>query len=198
MTKHWEQLVVGALFLFSMAAINIRLAGMNLNDLYAPSHATDFDPTSLLTQRFGERYLRHRQASLNHTAVPSSHPATRPAALLHPRDRHYQEWKSRNNLVHVVSTNFQRNQGGLLHLGRTRLNLLKAFTIPSLKSQTLKEFLWLIKIDPDLDDELKYELVTSVQDMPNVVVVAAATTASRSAEDSASLQLHHSVCCMYM
>lgn len=81
-------------------------------------------------------------------------------------------WQAEHNVVHVVQTRFMQHQPTLLHLAEARLQLLKAFTLPSLQGQTNQDFLWIIRIDPDLDQEIRRELVSLLEPLQNVVVLA--------------------------
>jgi len=45
-----------------------------------------------------------------------------------------------------------------------RLELLKAFPLPSLSKQTTKEFLWVIRTDPDLDGSVLGPLIEAASD----------------------------------
>lgn len=81
-------------------------------------------------------------------------------------------WKNPHNVVHVVSTRFHQHQAHLWHLAEARLELFRAFTLPSMKQQSQKEFLWMIWTDPELNESIRNTLVDLVQDLPNVLVVA--------------------------
>jgi len=81
-------------------------------------------------------------------------------------------WSNKYNLVHVVHSRFMQHQGNLTHLGRARLELFKSFCLPTLQHQSTREFLWILSVDPNLDADLKSELLQLVQDVPNAVVLA--------------------------
>lgn len=85
---------------------------------------------------------------------------------------HYLRWSNPHDLVHVVQTRFMQFQPNLLSLGRARLELFQALTIPSMLHQTSRDFLWIIRTDPDLHDDLKLDLMASVSAVPNAVLVA--------------------------
>jgi hypothetical protein len=76
-----------------------------------------------------------------------------------------------------VSTNFwcrnrfQQNQPHLVTLGRARLELFKAFCLPTMVRQTNQNFLWLIQTDPDLDKELMDEMKRLLAPHPNFYLV---------------------------
>lgn len=87
-----------------------------------------------------------------------------------------------NSLVHVVITRFMQFQGqqNLTRLGLARVKLLEAITLQSLAAQTNKNFLWMILVDPQLDDVVRRSLfgaLSTVNSSPgssklNVVVLA--------------------------
>jgi hypothetical protein len=75
------------------------------------------------------------------------------------------------DVVHVVQTDFLQYQLQLNHINKARLDLFESFTIPSMKQQSTKEFLWLIWTDPKLGSDFKQELLKQVSPFPNVVVL---------------------------
>jgi len=82
-------------------------------------------------------------------------------------------WRNKYNVVHVVLTRFMQHQPNLLHLGRARLELFQTFCLPTLVQQTTKEFLWIIRADPDLHPVLKAELISILErsDESNINVI---------------------------
>eukprot|EP00980_Cylindrotheca_fusiformis_P028882 scaffold22666_cov142-Cylindrotheca_fusiformis.AAC.1 len=82
------------------------------------------------------------------------------------------EWHNDRNVVHVVYTRFMQQQGTLLHLGDARLELFKTLCLPTITQQINKQFLWIIRTDPELDPVLKEGLLEAVSGMPNTVVLA--------------------------
>mmetsp|Transcript_12747 Transcript_12747/g.27534 ORF Transcript_12747/g.27534 Transcript_12747/m.27534 type:complete len:440 (+) Transcript_12747:238-1557(+) len=73
--------------------------------------------------------------------------------------------------VHIIQTRFMQFQPDMLHLGTARLKLFKTFCLPTMKRQTAKNFLWIIKTDPRLRPELRSELVDLVKDRPNFILL---------------------------
>ena len=73
------------------------------------------------------------------------------------------KWHNDKGLVHVVLTRFMQHQPDLLHLGRARLELFRTFCLPTLLQQTNHQFLWIIRVDPNLRSELKKELLQLLQ-----------------------------------
>jgi len=85
------------------------------------------------------------------------------------------QWQHPHQLVHVVQTRFMQFQPHLVALGRARLDLFRALTVPSLAQQSVQDFLWIIRTDPDLDPAIRDELVATVagDGMPhNAILVA--------------------------
>lgn len=81
-------------------------------------------------------------------------------------------WNNSRGLVHVVQTRFMQFQPNLLALGKARLALFESMTVHSMQRQTVQEFLWIIRTDPDLDASLKSQLIRIVEKVPNAVLVA--------------------------
>lgn len=64
-----------------------------------------------------------------------------------------------------------QHQPDLLQLGNARMELFKTFCLPTIAQQTNKQFLWIIRTDPELHQELKDGLLHAVAGMPNVAIV---------------------------
>jgi hypothetical protein len=63
------------------------------------------------------------------------------------------------NIIHIVNTRFMQHQPKLKILAKARLHLFKTFCLPSMRNQSIKNFIWIIKIDPELDESIKNELI---------------------------------------
>jgi len=99
-----------------------------------------------------------------------------------PRDRQYGEQEHREegvhggpadgdvarknsyDVVHVFASRFQCYQPTLSHLGNARLEMLKAIALPSMLKQTNKEFLWMIHVDPELDQDMLGSLLQILEE----------------------------------
>ena len=81
-------------------------------------------------------------------------------------------WQNQHNVVHVIQTRLFQFQPDFLTLGQARLEIFKAFTVPSLSHQTTSEFLWIIRTDPALHPSLKKGLLEAVSHLDNVIVLA--------------------------
>jgi len=87
--------------------------------------------------------------------------------------------------VHIVNTRFQQEQANLTALGRARLVLFETFCLKSILGQTVLQqhnatlstppFLWIIKVDPQLTQDLLQDLISLVENYPFVYVVASNT-----------------------
>ena len=73
--------------------------------------------------------------------------------------------------VHIVNTRFMQSQGTLKTLGWARLYLFKAFCLSTMIHQTSQDFLWIIKTDPNLDEEIRAALVEMLKPYPNYFLV---------------------------
>lgn len=110
--------------------------------------------------------------------LPPSPPGTladfrhQPRVPLEPPVRLWNQSKHDYDLVHVILTRFQQHQADLEHLGRARWELFRTFCAPSLRAQTNQQFLWILRVDPDLSPALKRDLLRTVDGMDNVLVVA--------------------------
>lgn len=83
--------------------------------------------------------------------------------LLHDEDE--------SAVVHVIQTRFMQFQPHLLALGWARLRLFQAITFPSVTSQTTQEFLWIVRADPDLEGEVREELIQTLAPFQNIILV---------------------------
>eukprot|EP00522_Entomoneis_paludosa_P009371 CAMPEP_0172440204 /NCGR_PEP_ID=MMETSP1065-20121228/917_1 /TAXON_ID=265537 /ORGANISM="Amphiprora paludosa, Strain CCMP125" /LENGTH=427 /DNA_ID=CAMNT_0013188989 /DNA_START=18 /DNA_END=1301 /DNA_ORIENTATION=+ len=81
-------------------------------------------------------------------------------------------WKNKYDLVHVFQTDFLQYQQDLVNLGKARLDLFETFTLPSMLQQTNKQWLWMMYVDPNLNPEFKGHLLSLVENIPNIVVMA--------------------------
>lgn len=85
---------------------------------------------------------------------------TGPTTALNRPPAIQKDWMNRNDLVHVIQTRFMQNQPNLLHLAEARLQLFETFTLPSIARQSLAhEFLWIIRVDPDLHSSIMTKLL---------------------------------------
>lgn len=80
--------------------------------------------------------------------------------------------------IHIVNSRFMQNQGNLTGLARARLVLFENFCLASMTHQSLLRFgqhpapfLWIIKVDPALNENILQELLLLVKDYPFIYVV---------------------------
>ncbi|KAL3808390.1 hypothetical protein ACHAXA_000788 [Cyclostephanos tholiformis] len=76
-----------------------------------------------------------------------------------------------SELVHVVDTRFMQQQSTLLELGLARLALFEAFCLSSMKFQTNKNFLWIIRADPDLHPSIVDRLQILLEGRQNFILI---------------------------
>ena len=81
--------------------------------------------------------------------------------------------------LHIVNTRFMQHQGNLTKLAQARLVLFENFCLPSMTQQSLLRsgqspapYLWIIKVDPELEDGILQNLILLVKAYPFVYVVA--------------------------
>ena len=75
-------------------------------------------------------------------------------------------------LTHIINTRFMQEQGYLTTLGMARLHLFRTFCLPTMVKQSSQEFIWIIKTDPNLDDDILHELLQDLQAYDNFYLVA--------------------------
>ena len=71
--------------------------------------------------------------------------------------------------VHVVQTRFMQHQPHLLTLGLARLALFETFCLPTILSQTNQNFLWILRADPNLNPELRQNMMKLLGGRPNFI-----------------------------
>lgn len=64
-----------------------------------------------------------------------------------------------------------QHQPHLAKLGKARLILFKTFCLPTMVQQTSKRFLWIIRTDPELDDELLHDMSQLLQPYPHFFLI---------------------------
>jgi len=68
-------------------------------------------------------------------------------------------------LIHILETRFMQMQPDLVELARARLRLLKSICLPTVLGQTAwGKFVWVIRTDPGLHDDVRRELVTMLEE----------------------------------
>ncbi|GFH55469.1 hypothetical protein CTEN210_11945 [Chaetoceros tenuissimus] len=65
--------------------------------------------------------------------------------------------------IHILNTRFMQHQPHLPTLAQARLHLFQTICLPSILHQTFVNFLWIIKIDPDLDVDIRNKLVELIK-----------------------------------
>ncbi len=78
---------------------------------------------------------------------------------------------NRNRIVHVIQTRFMQHQSHLLELGFARLALFETFCLPSLLAQTSNNFLWVIRVDPKLNDEIIGRIKQRISHRNNIILL---------------------------
>lgn len=75
-------------------------------------------------------------------------------------------------LIHIVNTRFMQDQGHLVTLAQARLYLFETFCFPTIIHQTSQHFVWIIKTDPNLDVNVRENLVKLLSPYPHYFLVA--------------------------
>lgn len=76
-----------------------------------------------------------------------------------------------NRIVHVIQTRFMQHQSHLIELGFGRLALFETFCLPSMLAQTSNNFLWVIRVDPKLNDEILGRIKERVSHRDNIILL---------------------------
>lgn len=76
-----------------------------------------------------------------------------------------------DKIVHVVETRFMQKQSRLLELGFARLALFEAFCLPSMLAQTNKDFVWIIRADPELHPSIVFRLQQLLEGRDNFILI---------------------------
>jgi hypothetical protein len=97
---------------------------------------------------------------------------------------------SSENVLQVVNTRFQQNQPHFKTLGKARLELFKAFCLPSMIRQSNQDFLWLIQTDPDLDVELMNEMKQLLAPYPHFYLIHSKSVKKRPITRNWKIRLH--------
>ncbi|KAG7347766.1 putative rhamnosyl transferase [Nitzschia inconspicua] len=71
--------------------------------------------------------------------------------------------EQKDTIIQIIHSRFMQNQPSLLHLGEARLHLFRHFFLRSLEEQSSKNFCCIIRTDPDLDPQLKQQIVNILQ-----------------------------------
>ena len=87
-------------------------------------------------------------------------------------------------IIHIVNTRFMQHQGNLTTLATARLYLFKTVCLPSMLKQKNQDFLWIIKVDPALDVDIRNKLVDIIHKGAKLHSTATATaTATATSTD---------------
>lgn len=88
-----------------------------------------------------------------------------------PRNVTYPKVYKKGEVFHIIKIRFMQHQPTLLELGKARLELFKAFCLPSMIHQTSQNFFWIIYTDPKLDSQLLDELKKLLAPYPHFYVL---------------------------
>ena len=90
--------------------------------------------------------------------------------------QHQQQQQSRtplaaDRIVHVIQTRFMQHQPYLTTLAFARLALFETFCLPSILAQTSNNFIWIIRVDPKLSDEILGRMKESISHRENIILL---------------------------
>jgi hypothetical protein len=77
-----------------------------------------------------------------------------------------------DTMVQVIQTRFMQFQPNLAALGEARFNIFETFCLPSILAQSSKQFIWLIRTDPMLDENIRDRLINLLKEYPNILLIA--------------------------
>lgn len=75
------------------------------------------------------------------------------------------------DMLHVVISRFMQLQPDLVALGEARLTLFETFCLPSMLKQQVRNFVWFIMTDPNLDSNLLRRMQDLLSPYPNFYLV---------------------------
>jgi hypothetical protein len=90
---------------------------------------------------------------------------------VHNRTARPKSYARKRKVFHIFKTRFMQQQPNLVELGKARLELFKAFCLPSMVHQTNQNFFWLIYTDPSLDKGLLGAMVKLLKPYPHFFLV---------------------------
>eukprot|EP00984_Skeletonema_dohrnii_P022715 scaffold11812_cov137-Skeletonema_dohrnii-CCMP3373.AAC.3 len=76
-----------------------------------------------------------------------------------------------DQMLHVIQTRFMQHQSHLTELGFARLALFEAFCLPSIMGQTSNNFLWIIRVDPNLNEEILGRMKERFGSKENIILL---------------------------
>jgi len=76
------------------------------------------------------------------------------------------------SVVHIIQTSFMQRQPNLVNLAAARLELFRVFCLPSMVYQTSKNFIWIIRTDPDLDSNIRDRLIEMIKPYPKFFLLS--------------------------
>jgi hypothetical protein len=132
-----------ALLLVGSQLSMIGIAVVNLED-YSSSLVEEFrrDLLAPIDRK------NHQIPSNNKPPLYEHHHHSKPE----PEERILPQQQQPRELIHIVHTRFMQHQGNLTTLGEARLKQFLAFCLPTMVHQSTQDFLWIIKVDPLLED----------------------------------------------
>lgn len=120
-------------------------------------------------------HLNEDQASKDHTAK-DTHQKKHNPAIFQPKLREQvsqskhklriaeSNTTSPPRLIHILETRFMQNQPDLVELAKARLHLFATICLPTvIKQSSWGEFIWVIRTDPELDEQIKKDLISSLK-----------------------------------
>jgi hypothetical protein len=113
-------------------------------------------------------YLIVKRWATSNSISTTATSVRRPVANVDIQVPNSTEWP----LTHIINTRFMQEQGYLTTLGMARLYLFRTFCLPTMVHQSSQKFLWIIKTDPNLDDDILHELVQVLRPYDNFYLVA--------------------------
>eukprot|EP00978_Attheya_sp_CCMP212_P003812 scaffold8069_cov52-Attheya_sp.AAC.8 len=115
------------------------------------------------------------------------HPSTGEMQWTRRKTRQLREPAWSHPVIHIVNTRFMQNQAELVDLARARLVLFVTFCLPTMIHQTLNQkestspesfdppFLWVVKVDPNLDAGVLQDLTELLAPYPQFFLVGSNT-----------------------
>lgn len=88
-----------------------------------------------------------------------------------PEETDAQPSSNKVDIIHIIQTRFMQHQSSLLELGNARLALFEAFCLQSMLAQTNKNYVWIIRTDPNLHPSILERLMHLLERRQNIILL---------------------------
>mmetsp|Transcript_40668 Transcript_40668/g.98252 ORF Transcript_40668/g.98252 Transcript_40668/m.98252 type:complete len:504 (-) Transcript_40668:417-1928(-) len=167
--------VVVLLISLSLAALHWSLTVSNLETALLKPIVTEPPLNGVISSDEAKIISDKNDINNKVAAVQEEQANTRPRQLQHlepltrPMDQIREDFSS--DVIHIVNTRFMQEQGSLKTLGMARYHQFMTFCFPSMMNQTTTEFLWIVKTDPLIDQQILDLMIDAMEPYPHFYLV---------------------------